>query len=107
MILFLVRKLNGISEDNDDWFSLVGSSRNSLVPYLGVNFVLTQFLVPLYWRGCNGFFVVSRSCRALGAEKLPITRVVPNLVSVSLPNKGPPETGGKIFVHPRNKEVLR
>ena len=32
--------------------------------------------------------VVNRSCRALGAEKLPITRVVPSLVSISLPNKG-------------------
>ena len=38
-ILFLVRKPSGISEDNDDRFSLVGSSRNSLVPHLGVNFV--------------------------------------------------------------------
>ena len=57
--------------------------------------------------GVMGSSVVTRSCRALGDEKLPITRVVPNLVSVSLPNKGPPETGGKIFVHPSNKEVLR
>ena len=32
--------------------------------------------------------VVTRSCRALGAKKLPITRVVPSLVSISLPNKG-------------------
>ena len=32
--------------------------------------------------------VVTRSYRALGAEKLPITRVVPSLVSISLPNKG-------------------
>ena len=38
-MLFPVRKLSGILEDNDYWFSLVGSSRNSLVPYLGVNFV--------------------------------------------------------------------
>ena len=38
-ILFLVRKPSGISEDNDDWFSLVGSSRNPLIPHLGVNFV--------------------------------------------------------------------
>ena len=35
-----------------------------------------------------GSSVVTRSCRALGAEKLPVTRVVPNLVSISLPNKG-------------------
>ena len=35
-----------------------------------------------------GSSVVTRSCRALGAEKLPITRVVPSLVSISLPNKG-------------------
>ena len=44
--------------------------------------------------------VVTRSCRALGAKKLPITRVVPSLVSIFLPNKGvdtqgQPETGGK------------
>ena len=38
-ILFPVRKPSGISEDNDDRFSLVGSSRNPLVPHLGVNFV--------------------------------------------------------------------
>ena len=38
--------------------------------------------------GVMGSSVVTRSCRALGAEKLPITRVVPSLVSVSLPNKG-------------------
>ena len=35
-----------------------------------------------------GSSVVTRSCRALGAEKLPITRVVPSLVSISLPNQG-------------------
>ena len=35
-----------------------------------------------------GSSVVTRSCRALGAEKLPITRMVPSLVSISLPNKG-------------------
>ena len=39
-ILFLVWKPSGISEDNDDQFSLVGSSRSPLVPHLGVNFVL-------------------------------------------------------------------
>ena len=38
--------------------------------------------------GVTGSSVVTRSCRALGAEKLPITRVVPSLVSISLPNKG-------------------
>ena len=38
--------------------------------------------------GVMGSSVVTRSCRALGAEKLPITRVVPSLVSMSLPNKG-------------------
>ena len=32
--------------------------------------------------------VVTRSCRILGAEKHPTTRVVPSLVSISLPNKG-------------------
>ena len=37
---FLVWKSSGISEDNDDWFSLVGSSRSPLVLHLGVNFVL-------------------------------------------------------------------
>ena len=37
---FSVWKLSGISEDKDNWFSLVGSSRSPLAPYLGVNFVL-------------------------------------------------------------------
>ena len=35
-----------------------------------------------------GSTVVTRSCRVLGAEKFPITRVVPSLVSMSLPIKG-------------------
>ena len=35
-----------------------------------------------------GSSVVTRSSRALGAEKFPITRVVPSLVSISVPNKG-------------------
>ena len=35
-----------------------------------------------------GSSVVTRSCRALGAEKLPITRVHSRLVSISLSNKG-------------------
>ena len=35
-----------------------------------------------------GSSVVTRSCRTPGAEKLPITKVVPSLVSISLPNKG-------------------
>ena len=91
-ILFLVRKLSGISEDSDDRSSQVGSSRSPLVPHLGINLVLPQFLVPLYWR-YNGFFVVTRSCRALGAEKLLITRVFPSLVSISLPNKGVGHSG--------------
>ena len=38
--------------------------------------------------GVIGSSVVTRSCRTLGAEKLPITRVVPSLVSISLPIKG-------------------
>ena len=40
-----------------------------------------------------GSSVVTRSCRALGAEKLPITSVVPSLVSISLPNKGVGHSG--------------
>ena len=40
-----------------------------------------------------GSSVVTRSCRALGAEKLPITRVVPSLVSMSLPIKGVGHSG--------------
>ena len=61
--------------------------------------------------GVMGYSVVTRSCRALGAEKLPITRVVPSLVSISLPNKGvgrsgTTKTGRKILAHPSNKEVL-
>ena len=43
--------------------------------------------------GVMGSSVVTRSCRALGAEKLPITRVVPSLVSFSLPNKGVGHSG--------------
>ena len=43
--------------------------------------------------GLMGSSVVTRSCRDLGAEKLPITRVVPNLVSISLPNKGVGHSG--------------
>ena len=39
-ILFPVRKPSGISEDNGDRFSLVGSSKNPLVPHVRVNFVL-------------------------------------------------------------------
>ena len=38
--------------------------------------------------GVMGSSVVTRSCRALGAEKVPITRVVPSSVSISLPNMG-------------------
>ena len=37
--------------------------------------------------------VVTRSCRALGAEKLLITKVIPSLVSISLPNKGVGHSG--------------
>ena len=43
--------------------------------------------------GVVGSSVVTRSCRALGAEKLPITRVVSNLVSISLPDKGAGHSG--------------
>ena len=43
--------------------------------------------------GVMGSSVVTRSCRALGAEKLPITRAVPSLVSISLPNKGVGHSG--------------
>ena len=43
--------------------------------------------------GVMGSLVVTRSCRALGAEKLPITRVVPSLVSMSLPIKGVGHSG--------------
>ena len=46
----------------------------------------------LYIEGVMGSSVVTRSCRALGAEKLPITRVVPSLV-ISLPNKGVGHSG--------------
>ena len=40
-----------------------------------------------------GSSVVTRSCRALGAEKLPITGVVLSLVSISLPNTGVGHSG--------------
>ena len=67
-----------------------------------------SFLSLSIGEGVMGSSVVTRSCRALGDEKLPITRVVSSLVSVSLPNKGAEhsgttETGRKLFVHPSNK----
>ena len=37
--------------------------------------------------------VVTRSCRVLGPEKLSITKVVPSLVSISLPRKGVGHSG--------------
>ena len=40
-----------------------------------------------------GSSVVTRSCRALGVEKLPITRVDPSLVDISLPPKGVRHSG--------------
>ena len=40
-----------------------------------------------------GSSVVTRSYRALGAENLPITRVVPSLVNIYLPNKGVGHSG--------------
>ena len=43
--------------------------------------------------GVMGSSVVTRSCRVLGAVKLPITRVFPSLVSISLPNKGVGHSG--------------
>ena len=43
--------------------------------------------------GVMGSSVVTRSCRVLGAVKLPITRVVPSLVSISLRNKGVGHSG--------------
>ena len=59
-----------------------------LVPQLGVNFVLPKFWSLSIGEGVMGSLVVTRNCRDLGAEKLLVTRVVPNLVSISLPNKG-------------------
>ena len=40
-----------------------------------------------------GFSVVTKSYGALGTEKLPITRVVRSLVSISLPSKGVGHSG--------------
>ena len=55
-----------------------------------------------------GSSVATRSYRALGAEKLPITRVVPSLVSISLPNKGVGHSGTtRIFwenIHPTQQQ---
>ena len=58
--------------------------------------------------GVMGSSVVTRSYRALGAEKLPITRVVSSLVSIYLPIKGVGHSGTtrnlwEIFVHSSNK----
>ena len=61
--------------------------------------------------GVIGSLVVTRSCTAIGAEKLPIARVVPSLVSISLSNKRVGHSGTtrnwleNIF-HPSNKEEL-
>ena len=62
----------------------------------GVPWSLTGGLILFYhsvWslsigEGVMGSSAVTRSCRALGAEKLHITRVVLSLVSISVPNKG-------------------
>ena len=43
--------------------------------------------------GVMGFSVVTKSYGALGTEKLPITRVVRSLVSISLPSKGVGHSG--------------
>ena len=67
----------------------------------GVPWSLTGGLILFYhsvWslsigEGVMGSSAVTRSCRALGAEKLPITRVVSSLVSISLPNKGVGHSG--------------
>ena len=64
-----------------------------LVPQLGVNFVLPKFWSLSIGEGVMGSLVVTRSCTALGTEKLPITRVVPSLLSISLPNKGVGHSG--------------
>ena len=40
-----------------------------------------------------GYSVVTRSSKALGAQKLPITRVFPSLLSISLTNKGVGHSG--------------
>ena len=56
--------------------------------------------------------VVTKSCRALGTEKLPITRVVHSLVSMSLPIKGVGHSGttrnwlGKYLSISATKECL-
>ena len=86
--MFLVWKLRGISEDNDDQFSLVGSSRSPLVPHLGLILSSHSFCSLLIGEGVIDSSVVTRRGRVLGVEKLPITRVVSSLVSISLPNKG-------------------
>ena len=91
--LFPVRKLSGISEDNDDRFSLVDSSRTPLVPHWGLILSFHSFWPLPIGEGVMGYSVVTRSCRALGIEKLPITRVVPSLVSMSLPIKGVGHSG--------------
>ena len=52
-----------------------------------------SFLSLSLGEGVVGSSVVTRSCRALVAEMLPITRVVPSLVSMSLPIKGVGHSG--------------
>ena len=61
--------------------------------------------------GVMGSSAVTRSCMAIGAEKLPIARVVPSLVSIYLPNKrighsGATKNWWENIFHPNNKEVF-
>ena len=53
----------------------------------------SHILCSLSVGGAMGSSVVTRSCRALGAEKLPITGVIPSLVSISLAIKGAGHSG--------------
>ena len=91
--MFLVRKPSGILEDNDDRFSLVGSSGIPWSHTWGLILSSHSFWPLSIGEGVMGSSVLTRSCRALGTEKLPITRVVSTLVSIYLPNKGVGHSG--------------
>ena len=86
--MFLVRKPSGILEDNDDRFSLVGSSGIPWSHTWGLILSSHSFWSLSIGEGVMDSSVVTRSCRVLGPEKLSITKVVPSLVSISLPIKG-------------------
>ena len=86
--MFPVWKPSGLLENNDDcsaWWVRPGVSWSHT---WGSILSSHSFWSLSIGEGVTGSSVVTRSYRALGVEKLPITRKGPSLVSISLPNKG-------------------